>query len=66
MAAMAGPSDRIQRENSTPTPPDEAPGVDEDERERAEIRLRAAMNIFDAEEIREPEPAVEPVPASDA
>jgi DNA polymerase III subunit gamma/tau len=66
MAAMASPSDRIQRENSTPTPPDEAPGVDEDERERAEIRLRAAMNIFDAEEIREPEPAVEPVPASDA
>jgi DNA polymerase III subunit gamma/tau len=66
MAAMAGPSDPIQRENSTQTPPDEAPGVDEDERERAEIRLRAAMNIFDAEEIREPEPAVEPVPASDA
>jgi DNA polymerase III subunit gamma/tau len=66
MAAMAGPSDPIQRENSTQTPPDEAPGVDEDDRERTEIRLRAAMNIFDAEEIREPEPAVEPVPASDA
>ena len=31
-----------------------------------EIRLRAAMNIFDAEEIREPEPADGPVPASDA
>jgi hypothetical protein len=33
--------------------PDDAPSADEEE--RAQVRVRAAMNIFDAEEIREPE-----------
>jgi len=64
MAAMAASSNPIKRENPSPSPPDE--GLSVDEEERAEIRLRAAMNIFDAEEIREPEPAAEPFPAPDA
>jgi hypothetical protein len=37
----------------------------DDEEERARVRIRAAMNIFDAEEIREPESAEEPVAAPD-
>jgi DNA polymerase-3 subunit gamma/tau len=37
----------------------------DDEEERARVRIRAAMNIFDAEEIREPESADEPVAAPD-
>lgn len=40
-------------------------GQGDDEDERARVRIRAAMNIFDAEEIREPESANEPVPAPD-
>jgi hypothetical protein len=45
---------------------DDAPCADEDEEERARVRIRAAMNIFDAEEIREPEMASQQVPAPDA
>src|SRR5215207_4440480 len=63
MAAMAASSNPIKRENPSPSPPDE--GLSVDEEERAEIRLRAAMNIFDAEEIRKPEPPAEPFPAPD-
>jgi hypothetical protein len=35
------------------TQPDDGPSAEEEE--RAQVRIRAAMNIFDAEEIREPE-----------
>ncbi|HEX2281164.1 MAG TPA: hypothetical protein VHG52_05310, partial [Thermomicrobiales bacterium] len=50
------------RESPPPQADDNAPV---DEEERARVRIRAAMNIFDAEEIREPEGADRSVPAAD-
>jgi hypothetical protein len=63
MAAMAVQSSSIEREDPPASQADE--GQSGDEEERARVRIRAAMNIFDAEEIREPESASEPVPAPD-
>jgi hypothetical protein len=40
-------------------------GQTSDEEERAQVRVRAAMNIFDAEEIREPEVTSQAVSAPD-
>jgi DNA polymerase-3 subunit gamma/tau len=63
MAAMAA-----QRSPDQPADPPASQaddGQSDDEEERAQVRIRAAMNIFDAEEIREPESANEPVPAPD-
>jgi hypothetical protein len=61
MAAMAA-----QRSPDQPADPPASQaddGQSDDEEERAQVRIRAAMNIFDAEEIREPESANELVPA---
>jgi DNA polymerase-3 subunit gamma/tau len=44
--------------------PDDGPSADEEE--RARVRIRAAMNIFDAEEIREPEAVNQSGPLPDA
>jgi DNA polymerase III subunit gamma/tau len=44
--------------------PDDGPTADEEERVR--VRIRAAVNIFDAEEIREPEAADRLVPSTDS
>ena len=38
----------------------------DDEEERARVRIRAAMNIFDAEEIRDPEAMDHSIPSSDS
>jgi hypothetical protein len=56
-------SSSIQIPEPPATQPDDGPIADEDE--RALARVRAAMNIFDAEEIREPEAANRSVPAPD-
>ena len=53
----------IQGPGPTITKPDDGPTADEEE--RARVRLRAAMNIFDAEEIREPEATDRLVPSTD-
>jgi hypothetical protein len=45
------------------TQPDDGPTSGEEE--RARVRIRAAMNIFDAEEIREPEATDRLVPSTD-
>jgi hypothetical protein len=37
-----------------------------DEEERARVRIRAAMNIFDAEEIRDPETMDQSIPSTDS
>jgi DNA polymerase III subunit gamma/tau len=55
MVAAHIQSTSIESPNPLPAQPAEAPTADE--AERALIRIRAAMNIFDAEEIREPEAA---------
>ena len=55
MVAAHIQSTSIESPNPLPAQPAEAPTADEEE--RALIRIRAAMNIFDAEEIREPEAA---------
>jgi DNA polymerase III subunit gamma/tau len=62
-AAPVGTSS-TQAQEPAASRPDEGPT--EDEEERALARVRAAMNIFDAEEIREPEAVNQSVPAPDA
>jgi hypothetical protein len=64
MAAMAVQSNPVQREDPPSNQRDDEPSVDEEE--RAQVRIRAAMNIFDAEEILEPESANLPVPTPEA
>jgi DNA polymerase III subunit gamma/tau len=51
--------------SQAPEPPAAQPddGPSDDEEERARVRIRAAMNIFDAEEIREPEVSSQAVSA---
>jgi DNA polymerase-3 subunit gamma/tau len=63
MAAMPVQTGPSQRQESSAGQSDEEPSTDEEE--RARVRIRAAMNIFDAEEIPEPESATQPVPAAD-
>jgi DNA polymerase III subunit gamma/tau len=64
MAATAVQSTPIQAEDpSASQPNDEA---SDDEEERARVRIRAAKNIFDAEEIPETESESQPIPARDA
>jgi DNA polymerase-3 subunit gamma/tau len=63
MAAMAVQSNPDQ--TADPSASHAEDEQSDDEEERARVRIRAAMNIFDAEEIREPESANEPVPAPD-
>jgi DNA polymerase III subunit gamma/tau len=53
----------VQNPEPSVNQPDDAPTSDEEE--RAQVRVRAAMNIFDAEEIREPEVSSQPVSAPD-
>jgi hypothetical protein len=55
MVAASIQSASIERTEPPPTQQDD--GATADEEERARVRIRAAMNIFDAEEIREPEAA---------
>jgi DNA polymerase-3 subunit gamma/tau len=64
MAAMAVQSSPIECEDPSASHSENGPSADEEE--RARVRIRAAMNIFDAEEIREPEPEKQPVPAPEA
>ena len=59
MVAAPVQSDPSSDENPTPPQP-ERTSVDEEE--RARVRIRAAMNIFDAEEIREPEARIDRFP----
>jgi hypothetical protein len=69
----------ILRGEMTPQAPERAPtqvqvesatqpqvGPDAEEEERARVRLRAAMNIFDAEEIPAAGAPSEPIPTSDS
>jgi DNA polymerase-3 subunit gamma/tau len=51
-----------------PDPPRAQPddGSADDEEERARVRVRAAMNIFDAEEIRDPDAIDQSVPATES
>jgi DNA polymerase-3 subunit gamma/tau len=58
---MQSPSSEIP--DSPPPKPDDGPT--DDEEERARVRIRAAMNIFDAEEIREPEATNQSIPTAD-
>lgn len=53
----------LEVRESAPPQPDDTLSVDEEE--RARVRIRAAMNIFDAEEIREPEGSDRTAPAAD-
>src|SRR5918993_243083 len=55
MAAASVQSNSGQTTASPPIQPDDGPSADADEEERDGVRIRAAMNSFDAEEIREPE-----------
>jgi DNA polymerase III subunit gamma/tau len=64
MAAVAVQDGPIQPGDPPARQPEDE--TSDDEEERARVRIRAAMNIFDAEEIREPESENEPVPARDA
>jgi hypothetical protein len=64
MAATAVQSTPTKAEDpSASQPNDEA---SDDEEERARVRIRAAKNIFDAEEIPETESENQPIPARDA
>jgi DNA polymerase-3 subunit gamma/tau len=62
-AAPVQLSPRSDQEPS-PTPMEDGPSADEEE--RARVRIRAAMNIFDAEEISEPDATSRPVASPDA
>jgi hypothetical protein len=64
MVAAPAQSGQIEIRESPPPQPDDTLSVDEEE--RARVRIRAAMNIFDAEEIREPELPDRSVPAADS
>src|SRR5918994_1705536 len=55
MVAASIQSASVERTEPPPTQQDD--GATADEEERARVRIRAAMNIFDAEEILEPEAA---------
>ena len=50
---------------SPPPQPDAVPPTNEDDEERSRMRIRAAMNIFDAEEIGEQEARERPLPTAD-
>jgi hypothetical protein len=63
MVAMHVQSDPVHREDPAASQPEAEQG--DDEEERTQVRIRAAINIFDAEEIREPESANEPIPSPD-
>src|SRR5215217_5889180 len=63
MAATPAPSSPILDQDPPAKQPDDGAGHDEEE--RARIRIRAAMNIFDAEEIREPDAASQSVSLPD-
>jgi hypothetical protein len=52
---VAAPIQRASIESPDPLPAQPVEAPTDDEEERALVRIRAAMNIFDAEEIREPE-----------
>jgi hypothetical protein len=64
MAASPAQSAPTEIRESPPPQTDESHTVDEEE--RARVRIRAAMNIFDAEEIREPEVPERSVPVADS
>jgi DNA polymerase III subunit gamma/tau len=64
LAAMQIQSSPNQPESSLPNLTDD--GSNDEEEERARVRIRAAMNIFDAEEIRESESATDSVATPDA
>jgi hypothetical protein len=64
MATASLQSSPGQDTASTAIQPDDGPSADEEE--RARVRIRAAMNIFDAEEIREPEAVNQSGPLPDA
>ena len=66
MAAASVQSNPGQTTASPPIQPDDEPSADADEEERDRVRIRAAMNIFDAEEIREPEAVNQSGPLPDA
>jgi len=63
MVAAPIQSASIEGPETALTQPDDGPTSDEEE--RARVRIRAAMNIFDAEEIREPEATDRLVPSTD-
>jgi len=63
MVTSPAQSAPIEIRESPPTKQEENPSVDEEE--RARVRIRAAMNIFDAEEIPEPEVPDRPAPAAE-
>jgi hypothetical protein len=52
---VAAPIHSASTESPNPLPAQPVEVATDDEEERALVRIRAAMNIFDAEEIREPE-----------
>jgi hypothetical protein len=54
---VAAPIQSATIERAEPPPTQQDDGATADEEERARVRIRAAMNIFDAEEIREPDAA---------
>ena len=64
MTAAPVPGSPIQAQEPSISQPEDGPSPDEEE--RAQARIRAAMNIFDAEEIREPAASNQVAPASDA
>jgi hypothetical protein len=64
MAARDVQGSAIQHDEPSLSQPDDE--TSDDEEERARVRIRAAMNIFDAEVIPEPESESQPVPAPDA
>jgi hypothetical protein len=64
MAAALAQTGPISDQEPSADQPHNGPSGDEEE--RARVRLRAAMNIFDAEEIREPEATSRPVPSPEA
>jgi hypothetical protein len=63
MAAAPVQSSPIPDQEPSAMQPDDGLGADEEERDR--VRVRAAMNIFDAEEIRQPEATSRPVSSPD-
>jgi hypothetical protein len=63
MAAAPDQSSSIPDQEPSANQPDDGLGADEEE--RARVRIRAAMNIFDAEEIRQPEATSRPVSSPD-
>jgi DNA polymerase-3 subunit gamma/tau len=64
MATATAQGSPTQGPQPSASQPDD--GSNADEEERAQVRIRAAMNIFDAEEIREPEAVGQSGPSSDA